>query len=143
VFESRIAQAVHDALSGSVDIGAGPVPVKEYVSQPGDAADPGPFPYIVLGDTTMTPWDTDTETGAEATVSIHVWSRYAGNKELTDIHDAIYAALHRVDIDVEDCVTLGCDFEQSDMYQESDGRTRHGVLRYRIVVEPLQATGVT
>src|SRR5690554_3107333 len=119
MFESAIRRAIYSELNGAIDIGSGEVPVYDHVPQPADAADASDYPYIVIGETTYVPWDTDTEVGAEATVTIHTWSRYRGKKEILEIHDAIYSVLHRQDIPVDGSFTIGCDYEQSDSFDDS------------------------
>jgi hypothetical protein len=135
MFEESIRQAIYDALAGEIMLGNAVVPVYDDVPQPVDGGVSSAFPYVVIGDTTYAPWDTDTEQGAEATITIHTWSRYSGRREVMLIHDEIYRLLHRVDIQVDCSHTVGCDFEQSDSFLDSDGETRHGVTRYRLIVD--------
>jgi hypothetical protein len=136
MFESAVRQAFFTAIKNDYQIDEKVTGVYEYVPQPQDAGDAAKFPYIVIGDMTLTPFDTDTDTGAEATITIHTWSRYHGRKEVSEIHDLIYAALHRRDdLTVSGTHTLGVDLDMSDTFLDSDGMTWHGVQRYRIIVE--------
>ncbi len=43
------------------------------------------FPYVVIGNDTFLPWDNDDRTGAEMTITLHIWSRAAGMKEAKTI----------------------------------------------------------
>lgn len=93
------------------------------------------FPYVVIGEDTHSPWDTDDSTGAESTVTIHVWSRQRGKKEAKDIQALIYAALHRYELDVAGFYLVTLEFDYSDVVLDADGLTRHGVSRYRTLAE--------
>lgn len=125
-FESALQQALFQRLA------AYPGMPTVYDSVPEDNA---AFPYVVIGEDTHAPWDTDDSVGAESTITFHVWSRYRGTKEVKEIQGLIYAALNRHELSVSgfDLVTL--EFEYSDVVLDADGYTRHGVCRYRSLVE--------
>jgi hypothetical protein len=91
-------------------------------------------PYIVIGDDTFVQMDTDLIVGFEATVTIHSWSKYRGRAEVKTIMGNIYDALHRAEFTVQGYNLLGCDCEYSETFLESDGVTRHGVQRFRILI---------
>jgi|SRR5690606_2996377 len=129
-FEAALQQAVYDQLSGY------PGMPTVYDDVPGDAA----FPYVVIGDDTHIPFDTDDSLGSESTLTLHVWSRYRGKKECKDIMALIYAALTRqpLALDGHDLITI--EFEYSEVVLDPDGQTRHGVQRFRALVEQVTAT---
>jgi hypothetical protein len=91
-------------------------------------------PYVVIGDDTFVQMDTDLIVGFEATVTIHSWSKYRGRAEVKTIMGNIYDALHRAEFTVQGYNLLGCDCEYSETFLESDGVTRHGVQRFRILI---------
>lgn len=91
-------------------------------------------PYIVIGDDTMIEFDSDGGLGFEATLTIHTWSKYRGRAEVKGIMGLIYDALHRAEFTVQGYNLLGCDSEFSETFLESDGVTRHGVQRFRILI---------
>ncbi|KAA0592947.1 hypothetical protein J2848_005697 [Azospirillum lipoferum] len=103
-----------------------PVPVLDDVPQ-GQA-----FPYVVIGEDTVTDWpmlgDDEAE---EIDLTLHVWSRYAGRKEAKHLMAAIKTALHQqpLPVDGQQLATLRFSFET--LFVEPDGLTRHGVLRFR------------
>lgn len=128
-----IAQtAIFAALNGQV--GAG---VKD---------DPGPlptgrpdtdFPYVVIGNDTERPWDSDERVGADVTVTLHVWSRKPSYAEVKAIARAIYGKLHRKPIAASGARVVDCLHEFSDFARDEDGKTRHGVVRYRLKLQEL------
>ncbi len=95
-----------------------------------------PFPYIVLGEMTSKPSDTHTFSGNDAVVTLHVFSRVKGLQETKNILSAIHDAVHNADIPVEDHTLVLCQHQQTDVFLESDGLTRHGVIRFRMITEP-------
>lgn len=93
------------------------------------------FPYVVLGADTHVPFDTDNSVGADSTLTLHVWSRYRGMKECKDIQALLYDALNRYELSVAGFWTVFCDFEYEDTLLDADGLTRHGVSRFRTLIE--------
>jgi len=104
-----------------------------YDHVPQDSA----YPYIVAGDDSAIPFDTDNSIGSETDVTIHAWSRYRGRKEIKQVLDAIHAGLHRFALVVANAATVLCTFEGSDSFTEEDGLTRHGVIRFRVILDEL------
>lgn len=93
------------------------------------------YPYVVIGDDYPLEWDTDTTTGTDTEMTIHVWSRFRGRKETKQIQDAIYAALHRHELVVDGAHTVSIEFEDARSFVEDDGLTRHGVISVRALLE--------
>lgn len=89
------------------------------------------FPFVVIGDDTLVPWEADDILGAQATVTVHFWSRYQGAKEIKEMMGAAYGLLHRQSIPVPGYSTVDCLWEFSTTAPES-GDYRHGVQRYRL-----------
>lgn len=100
-----------------------------------DVPDMPTFPYVVIGDDTSVPWDTKTSTGHELTLTIHVWSRWRGRKETKTIQDHIYKALHRSSLAVTGFATVLIENEFQQTMLDPDGATRHGVQRFRMIVQ--------
>ena len=67
-----IQQAIFDVLTAGLS-----VPVYGDVPQEATATGSG-FPFVVIGDDTFNEGSTDTELGFFTTITIHIWSRYAG-----------------------------------------------------------------
>jgi hypothetical protein len=112
--------------------------VEAIYDNPPQQADPEsnvPFPFITISDSTLQPWDTDTEIGTDATVTVHVWSRASHALEAKQIQGAIYRALHRDTIAVTGYTVIGIDLITQTVERDPDGITRHGVQDFRIVYE--------
>lgn len=93
------------------------------------------FPYVVIGDDTSIPWDTDDSIGSETTCTIHVWSRHRGRKEVKQIMRTIYEALHRQELSIIGGALVECQAELEESFMDPDGLTRHGVIRFRLTVD--------
>lgn len=69
--------------------------VFDHVPQ-GEAA-----PYVVIGEDTLTEWDTKSKAGWEATVTIHVWDHEkAGRKSVKALLSHIHDALHQQEANI-------------------------------------------
>ena len=93
------------------------------------------FPYVTIGEDTHNDWSTDTESGDDATITVHTWSRYNGRKEEKAIQAEIYAALHRATLTVTGYALVSCDWISSDSLIDADGETRHGVQTFRLLLD--------
>jgi hypothetical protein len=120
----QIQAAIFSTLKTALNI-----PVYDNVPQKSS------YPYVVIGDDTSIPYDTDNSVGSESTLTIHVWSQYRGKMQVKEILQEIYDTLNRADIAVADCHLVECFAEFQETFLESDGLTRHGVIRFRITVE--------
>lgn len=94
------------------------------------------FPYAVVGDDTLVAWDTDDSLGASVTVTIHFWSRKAGRKEIKTLMGLAYTALNRVRPTITGFRVVDCLWEFATTPPvEADGKTRHGVQRFRLTLQ--------
>jgi hypothetical protein len=125
--ETDLQCAIYQALSAALA-----VPVYDEVPQEA-TPDDGDFPFVVVGDDTLSAWDDDLKNGFQATVTIHAFSRYRGRKEIKDLQGAIYDALHRNDtLAIGSFGTAGLSFLTSSTILESDGITRHGIQSFEV-----------
>lgn len=113
------------------------VPVYDAVPQPEDGGDIAEFPFVTIGEDTLIPFDTVDSIGYDATLTIHTWSRQRGRKEVKELQQAIYDSLHRQVLTVSDYHFINMAFEYADSTVDSDGLTRHGVQRFRCIIEEI------
>lgn len=90
------------------------------------------FPFIELGAGQAIPADAGGDTGLEEYIDIHVYSRTGGQRQLKDIMQAVYAALHHQTLTVTGRATAYAFLDSSRTLTEADGLTRHGVMTFRI-----------
>ncbi len=94
------------------------------------------FPFISIDPSQTRDWSTGTERGEEHLVTLHIWSRYAGRKELYEIADAIRAVLDEAALPLAGQTLINLRHQYSDLSREEDGETYHAALRFRAVTEP-------
>lgn len=96
-----------------------------------------PFPYVVLSALQAKASDTQQTHGYDITISIASYSQTEGMKELRGIMAAVYDTLHDADFTVPNQSLILCQQVSAETQLESDGITRAGLQRFRIVTEPL------
>lgn len=135
MIELNVQSAILNALEDDASVMYLVKGVYDDVQQSLDSGLADDFPYITIGDDNAVEWDTDTELGAEITLSIHVWSRFRGRSQAKEIQSAIYKALHRAKLTIACYNNVGIEFRASEIFLDSDGKTRHGVQTFTITIE--------
>ena len=130
-----LQRGVYQALAGSVDLTTLLGGVRVY----DDAPQSAPYPFITLGQSAVRDWSTGSEDGAEHNLTLHVWSRSGGKKQVLEILEAIRAVLHDQPLMLADHHLVNLRHEFSEARLDPDGDTFHGIVRYRAVTEPDQA----
>lgn len=97
--------------------------------------DSAPFPYVVIGDDTEAPNDTMGVTRRDATITIHSWSQYKGAKQVKEIQARVDALLDRWTPTVTGWTATQMLNEFKESFRDADGKTRHGVQRFRIHIQ--------
>ncbi len=93
------------------------------------------FPYLQIGETTALDWDTKSTDGMEQTIVIHSWSRYSGQKEVKQIMGAVVDAIDQATLSLTGHTLILIRFEFADTFMDQDGRTHHGVQRFRALTQ--------
>ncbi len=92
------------------------------------------FPKIWLEDGGAADWSNKDDNGLEANITLHIGSRVEGTKEIRGLMDKCHAALHNQDLTLESGQSVLCQFLRHDMVIDSDGVTRHGVMRFNLLI---------
>jgi hypothetical protein len=127
-----LQRGIYQALAGSSDLTAMLGGARIYDDAPQAAA----FPFITLGQSVVRDWSTGTEDGAEHDLTLHVWSRAGGKKQVNEIIEAIRDVLHDQPLVLADHHLINLRHEFSEARLDPDGDTFHGIVRYRAVTEP-------
>ena len=128
-----LQSAIHAALSGDAAVTAalGANRVLDHVPQSTS------FPYVTLGASSERDWSTGTEDGREHILTLHVWSRAGGKREVHEIMGALRSCLHEAALPLSGWRLVNLRHELSDARRENDGETVHGMVRFRAVTESL------
>jgi hypothetical protein len=132
---TQIQGAIYSKLTASSAVMALVTGVYDDVPQAAKSEDDGAFPFIVIGDDDYLSWDTDTEVGWQCDFRVHIWSRYRGKKELLDIANAVHNALNRTATSTTGYHVLDINHVSTDSFVEPDGKTRHGILQFKMYFE--------
>ena len=101
-----------------------------------DVPELGGFPYVSFGEGTENPWDTFGQNGSDATITLHVWSRYTGFKEAQAINDLMIGLLdNQTGIAVTGYGLVLLNVENSVQLRDPDGITRHIATRFRVMAD--------
>jgi hypothetical protein len=122
-----IQQAIYSTLTGDVTL---MTLINGVLDNPDQNTQP---PYITLGESTSAPDDLLTETGSQETLTIQVWTKDGGMSKCKQIMQRVYMLLHRQAISVSGTQTVECRCELAESFRETDGETRRGLMRFRVV----------
>jgi hypothetical protein len=98
---------------------------------------PPVFPYVTFGQSTLRAFDSDLTPADEHLVTLQVWSRASGRREVWQIIDAIRASLDNAALPLTGHRLVSLRHEFSEARRTSDGETVQGIVRFRALTEPL------
>ncbi|MFF9146321.1 DUF3168 domain-containing protein [Streptomyces sp. NPDC014861] len=124
--------AVYAVLSADATL-TGDLGVGVYDAVPEEAS----FPYVVLGEATEVPANSQDRHGRDVVITLHVWTRALGHTEGLEIGQRIQALLDHQPLSIPglDHVATLFEFGQTLVDPEPPGDIRHLVLRYRVRTE--------
>lgn len=128
-----LQQALYAAVTGSASLAALIGPPRVYDDVPQGT----PFPYLTLGQSTLRDWSTGTDDAEEHILTLHVWSRAGGRKVMHEVMDALRATLHDQPLALSGHRLVNIRHEISEARRDPDGKTYHGIVRFRAVTEPV------
>lgn len=95
------------------------------------------FPYITLGHSRIYDWSTSTEIGEEHFLTIHIWAKGNGRKQVLEIIGAISDTLEIEALPTTGFTLINLTSMGIEARYEDSRNTYHGVMRYRAVTEPV------
>lgn len=129
---AEVQEAIHGALAGDAALVALLGGARIYDHAPANV----PFPYVTLGRTSVYDWGTDTESGTEQLLTLHIWSKARGKKEAHALMDAVAGRLHDSGLALNGHALVNLRLAFSDVVFDDDLSVHHGMLRFRAVTEP-------
>lgn len=92
------------------------------------------FPKIWIEDGGIDDWSNKSDNGVSATLNLHIGSRYNGTKEIRALMMLCHSVLHDADLTLSSGQCVLTQFVRSDIVIDSDGVTRHGVMRFNFLI---------
>ncbi len=129
----ELQKAIYTALSAHAPLITLLGAPRIYDDVPRDAA----FPYVTLGETSVADWSTGSEDGLEHLMTLHVWSRATGEREVHLIMSVLRERLHDGALTIAGHRLVNLRQEFQGTRRDGDGETYHGIARYRAVTEPV------
>lgn len=96
------------------------------------------FPHVVIGEFDAVPDDVSTSAGGRddgelETLTLHIWSRYDGQKEVKVIMQQIKDLLHDTNLTVAGRTSAQAYVRARRAFLDPDGKTRHGVVTVEVI----------
>ena len=131
----ELQDGIFNALDADAALSALVVAIYDNPLEVEDPGDRNEFPFLTIGDTIIEPWNSDTERGTEATVTIHTWARSHAFRPVKQIQQAIYNVMDRGTIVISGAVFIASDSISQDAQRDPDGITIHGTQQFRIIYD--------
>ena len=94
------------------------------------------FPYVTFGRTSAFDWSTSTEDGSEQFLTLHVWSKAKGKKEMLAIMEAVRGLVHEASFAMASQALVSIRLEEIATRYDEDIGVEHGAMRFRALCEP-------
>lgn len=132
---AALQDAIYTQLNGDSAITSVVKGIYDNHRQVSDPSNNDLFPLITIGDDDLNTFDTDTELGTDAVVTVHTWTRDEHFYGCKLIQDMIYQSLHRATITISDSILIDCFAELQTVARDPDGVTIHGVQQFRVLYQ--------
>lgn len=92
------------------------------------------YPYVTVYTESSSDFSTFNKLGEQVILNVHTWSQANGRQEALSIMTLIDTLLNRANLTISGYSLVGCVREFQEVLLDQDGRTYHGVQRFRIWV---------
>jgi len=90
-----------------------------------------PLPYLRARVTRSQEFDTKDSDGYEAEITLDIYSNYHGNKQVHELSEILYTALHRLPLALGSGGNFLLRFQSQATFLEPDGQTTHATMLFR------------
>ncbi len=129
----ELQKALYQRLTSDVELTARLGGARIYDDVPRGAA----LPYVTIGESVIRDWSTGTEDGHEHLITISVWSRANGAREVHALVSEIEGILDNAALTIDGARLVNMRHEFSEVRREADAETTRGLVRLRAVTEPV------
>lgn len=133
-FANAIQAAIYTRLAAYTALTSVVVGIYDEVPQATDSGANSTYPYVTIGEDSITADSQDDAVGCQGSIVIHTWSRLKGRKQIKTIQGLIFDALSRHELSVTGYSMLTLEWDGEDSFIDADGVTRHGVSTFRILL---------
>jgi len=95
------------------------------------------YPFVTIGHSIARDWSTSSDVGCEHLLSLHVWSKAGGKKQIYAIMNRVRQVLSGSELALSDHQLVNMRHVADDARLDRDGETHHGLMRFRAVTEQL------
>jgi hypothetical protein len=135
-FETEVQFVIYNLLKRSVKLASVTTGVYDNVPEY-SGSEQIPFPYVTIGEDVFTDNSTDSELMNLVSITIHVWAGDAGRAQTKQIQGIIYDLLNRARITSMEFKFININQVSSQSQLDSDGKTRHGIQTFNLMIEEL------
>ncbi len=128
---AELQRAVFETLSASAALTALLGGAKIHDHAPAHVA----FPTITFGNATLADWSTATEQGSEQIVTLHVWSKGKGKKQVLDIMEAVRGLIDDAALSLAGHHLVSIRLQMAEARFDDDLAVHHGLMRFRALTE--------
>ena len=133
----NLQRAIFSALNDDPVLGLLITGVYADVQQPAKPEDDSAFPYVVIGQDNLSPWDTKTNLGGNAICQVDVWSRSNNFLEAKEVGGAVHDALHYGTLDIDRADHTMTTAVSANYTTDPDGHTKRGVMLFRVLYDDI------
>jgi hypothetical protein len=134
---AQLQQSIYDALTGDVTLMALITGVFADVVQPNLPENDANFPYVVIGQDTLSPFDTKTDNGTNALCQIDVWSRQNNLTEAKNVGTAVYDVLQKGSLTISGAHHILTRAVGQAYSTDPDGHTKRGLLTFTVMYDEI------
>ncbi len=127
-----LQRGIYSKLVGSSALMSKIKGVYADVPQALDSEDESNFPFVTIGQDTLTGWDTKTTEGTIALCQIDIWSRSRNLLEVKEIGSEIVDALNDMSLTIPSASHVLTKVESVTYTRDPDGKTKRGMLMARV-----------
>ena len=93
-----------------------------------------PYPKLWIEDSGAVDWSDNCQAGLNAEISVHIGSKYAGDKEINAYMQACHNRLHQQNLLLLETQCVLCQYAGHTVFFDPDGVTRHAVIRFSLLI---------
>lgn len=109
------------------------VAIFSSVPQAAHSGDDDYFPFITMGQNSISAYDVKDSVGGNASVQVDIWARGRSMLEIKEIADAVDARLRRQPLTITGATHITTELQDCREMDDPDGKTLRIMLRYTVL----------